>query len=81
MIKQMFARDEPLMTWTVSDTIRLSCGLAGRVIELRENILDAGEFLPRVNRRIKEVMQAKNYHVIRPHRATWDKMEVKNVSL
>jgi hypothetical protein len=57
------------MTWTVSDIIRLSCGLAGKVIE------------PRVNRRVKEFMQAKNYHVIRPHRATWDKMEVKNVSL
>jgi hypothetical protein len=34
-----------------------------------------------VNHRVKEVMQAKIYPVIRPHRATWDKMEVKNVSL
>jgi hypothetical protein len=69
------------MTWTVSDIIRLSCGLAGKDIEPRENILNAGVSFPRVNHRVKEVMQAKIYPVIRPHRATWDKMEVKNVSL
>ena len=34
------------MTWTVSDIIRLSCGLAGKDIEPRENILNAGESLP-----------------------------------